>query len=153
MTGGHLTDFQESLQAAVMPKKSKRPRRSSSAAFKQAAIDLVVNQRYSFKAAVDAVGVAVKSLRDWHAKLAREPEPCSDDASPLVSSALRNAVELRKPDTNGHSDRGSQYTSDDYQQALMTLNMTCSMSRPSRASRGMLLRQRCHGTFLLVAQA
>ena len=101
MTDGHLTDFQESLQAAVMPKKSKRPRRSSSAAFKQAAIDLVVNQRYSFKAAVDAVGVAVKSLRDWHAKLAREPESCSDDASPLVSSALRNAVELQKPDANG----------------------------------------------------
>ncbi len=53
-------------------------------------------------------------------------------ATPLVSSALRNAVELRKPDTNGllhHSDRGSQYTSDDYQQTLKTLNMTCSMSR------------------------
>jgi putative transposase len=53
-------------------------------------------------------------------------------ATPLVSSALRNAVELRKPDTNGllhHSDRGSQYTSDDYQQTLRTLNMTCSMSR------------------------
>ena len=32
-------------------------------------------------------------------------------ATPLVSSALRNAVELRNPDTNGllhHSDRGSQ---------------------------------------------
>ena len=53
-------------------------------------------------------------------------------ATPLVSSALRNAVESRKPDTNGllhHSDRGSQYTSDDYQQTLKTLNMTCSMSR------------------------
>ena len=53
-------------------------------------------------------------------------------ATPLVSSALRNAVESRKPDTNGllhHSDRGSQYTSDDYQQTLKTFNMTCSMSR------------------------
>jgi len=53
-------------------------------------------------------------------------------ATPLVSSALRNAVESRKPDTNGllhHSDRGSQDTSDDYQQTLKTLNMTCSMSR------------------------
>jgi hypothetical protein len=60
-----------------------------------------------FKAAADAVGIAVKSLRDWHEKLARKPEPCSDDALPLVSSALRNAVELRKSDTNGllhHSD-------------------------------------------------
>ena len=38
-------------------------------------------------------------------------------ATPLVSSALRNAVELRKPDMKGllhHSDRGSQYTSDEY---------------------------------------
>jgi len=53
-------------------------------------------------------------------------------ATPLVSSALRNAVESRKSDTNGllhHSDRGSQYTSDDYQQTLRTLNMTCSMRR------------------------
>jgi len=62
MTGGHLTYFQEALQTAVMPKKSKRPRRSSSAEFKQAAVDLVVKQGYSFKAAADAVGVAVKSL-------------------------------------------------------------------------------------------
>jgi len=53
-------------------------------------------------------------------------------ATPLVSTALRNAIEARKPDTTSllhHSDRGSQYTSDDYQQTLKTLNMTCSMSR------------------------
>jgi len=53
-------------------------------------------------------------------------------ATPLISPALRNAVELRKPDQNGllhHSNRGSQYTSDDYRQTLKTLNMTCSMSR------------------------
>ncbi len=53
-------------------------------------------------------------------------------ATPLVSSALRNAVESRKPDTKDllhHCDRGSQYTSDDYQQTLRTLNMTSSMSR------------------------
>jgi hypothetical protein len=30
---------------------------------------------------VDAVGVAAKSLRDWHVKLVPEPEPCGDDAS------------------------------------------------------------------------
>ena len=103
MTGGHLKDFREFIQETFMSEKSKRSRRSFSAEFKQAAVDLVVKQGYSFK----ATAVAVKSLRDWHAKLAREPEPCSDDASPLVSSALRNAVELRKPDTNGllhHSD-------------------------------------------------
>jgi len=39
---------------------------------------------------------------------------------------------LRQSDTNAllhRSDRGSQYTSDDYQQTLKTLNLTCSMSR------------------------
>jgi putative transposase len=53
-------------------------------------------------------------------------------ATPLVSTALRNAIEARRPDTNSllhHSDRGTQYTSDDYQQTLRTLNITCSMSR------------------------
>ena len=53
-------------------------------------------------------------------------------ATPLVSTTLRNAVEARKPDTKSllhHSDRGSQYTSDDYQKTLRTLNITCSMSR------------------------
>jgi putative transposase len=76
-------------------------------------------------------------------------------ATPLVSTTLRNAIEARRPDTKSllhHSDRGSQYTSDDYQQTLRTLNITCSMSRPRSVLRGMLLRQRCHGTFLLVTQ-
>ena len=67
-----------------MSEKSKRPRRSFSAEFKQDAVDLVVRQGYSFKAAADAVGVAVKSLRDWHAKLAPEPESYDDDASTAV---------------------------------------------------------------------
>ena len=53
-------------------------------------------------------------------------------ATPLVNAALRNAIEARRPDTTSllhHSDRGSQYTSDDYQQTLRTLSITCSMSR------------------------
>ena len=64
-----------------MSEKSKRAHCSFSAEFKQAAVDLVVKQGYSFKAAVDAVGVAAQSLRNWHAKLAQEPESCDDDAS------------------------------------------------------------------------
>ena len=72
-----------------MSEKSKRPRRSFSAEFKQDAVDLVVRQGYSFKAAADAVGVAAKSLRDWHAKLAPEPEPCGDDAS---TAALQDEI-------------------------------------------------------------
>lgn len=53
-------------------------------------------------------------------------------ATELVCEALRQAIENRRP--NGkqllhHSDRGSQYTSDLYQQTLRLLGIDCSMSR------------------------
>lgn len=53
-------------------------------------------------------------------------------ATPIVSEALRNAIEARKPDTSDlihHSDRGCQYTSDAFQRILRTANIVCSMSR------------------------
>ena len=53
-------------------------------------------------------------------------------ATPLVSQALRSAIEKRRPEGSQllhHSDRGCQYTSDAYQQTLKTLGITCSMSR------------------------
>lgn len=53
-------------------------------------------------------------------------------ATELVSAALRQAVESRRPVGQHllhHSDRGSQYTSDAYQQTLRTLGIQCSMSR------------------------
>jgi putative transposase len=53
-------------------------------------------------------------------------------ATPLVSDALRQAIESRRPDGKRllhHSDRGCQYTSDAYQRTLQTLGITCSMSR------------------------
>ena len=53
-------------------------------------------------------------------------------ATELVSEALRQAVEARRPegrDLLHHSDRGCQYTSDAYQQTLRTLGIQCSMSR------------------------
>lgn len=53
-------------------------------------------------------------------------------ATGLVSDALRAAIESRRPDGQQllhHSDRGCQYTSDDYQKTLSTLGITCSMSR------------------------
>jgi putative transposase len=53
-------------------------------------------------------------------------------ATPLVSDALRQAIENRRPEGKQllhHSDRGCQYTSDAYQQTLRTLGITCSMSR------------------------
>jgi putative transposase len=54
-------------------------------------------------------------------------------ATPLVSEALRRAIESRRPDDLSqllhHSDRGCQYTSEFYQKTLKTLGITCSMSR------------------------
>jgi putative transposase len=50
----------------------------------------------------------------------------------LVSSALRRAIESRRPDGRQllhHSDRGCQYTSDSYQSTLKALGIECSMSR------------------------
>jgi putative transposase len=53
-------------------------------------------------------------------------------ATELVSTALRLAVESRRPAGQHllhHSDRGCQYTSDAYQQTLRILGIQCSMSR------------------------
>lgn len=53
-------------------------------------------------------------------------------ATPLVTSAMQNAIEQRRPDPGNlihHSDRGCQYTSSEFQQILKTMNITCSMSR------------------------
>ncbi len=50
----------------------------------------------------------------------------------LVSEALRDAVEKRRPrhcELLHHSDRGCQYTSDGYQKTLRTLGIEVSMSR------------------------
>lgn len=53
-------------------------------------------------------------------------------ATELVSEALRQAVQTRRPagqELLHHSDRGCQYTSDAYRQTLRTLGIECSMSR------------------------
>ncbi|MDG2991966.1 IS3 family transposase [Candidatus Synechococcus calcipolaris G9] len=50
----------------------------------------------------------------------------------LVLTALSAALGHRKPSSAGllfHSDRGSQYASHDYQQALRQANIACSISR------------------------
>lgn len=49
--------------------------------FKRDAVRLVVEEGYSFRAAAEAVGVSEKSLRDWHARLAPQPEACGEDAT------------------------------------------------------------------------
>jgi len=52
-------------------------------------------------------------------------------ASRLVVDALGMAVQRRLPDADlvAHSDRGSQYASEHYQQLLARQGITCSMSR------------------------
>jgi putative transposase len=49
----------------------------------------------------------------------------------LVSSALQMAIRHRRPQPGllHHSDRGSQYASDDYQDILHQVKMVCSMNR------------------------
>jgi transposase len=56
-------------------------RRRFSEDFKRDAVRLVVEEKYTFSAAAKAVGVSVKSLRDWHQKWAPEPTPCGEDAT------------------------------------------------------------------------
>ena len=63
-------------QSAMHPNRRRFPEE-----FRQDAVRLVVDQKYSFKAAAKAVGVSEKSLRDWHKKLAPAPEPCGEDAT------------------------------------------------------------------------
>ncbi|MCA9154822.1 MAG: IS3 family transposase [Planctomycetales bacterium] len=53
-------------------------------------------------------------------------------ATELVATALRNAIESRRPtgkELLHHSDRGCQYTSEAYQRMLQSLGIECSMSR------------------------
>ena len=72
----------------------KRQYRRFSEEFKRDAVGLVVNEGYSFKAAAKAVDVSEKSMRDWHAKFAPQPEPCGDDAT---AEQMRDEIKrLRK---------------------------------------------------------
>ena len=77
-----------------MSKKNERIRRTFSDEFKQDAVNLVVKQGYSFAAAARAVDVSSRSLREWHAKLASEPEAC-DETSSLEELTAENK-RLRK---------------------------------------------------------
>lgn len=56
-------------------------RRSYSEEFKREAVRLIVEEKYSFRAAATAVGVSEQSLRGWHAKYAPAPTPCGEGAT------------------------------------------------------------------------
>ena len=49
--------------------------------FKQSAVRLVVEEKYTFKAAAAAVGVSEPTLRAWHARFAPQPAACGEDAT------------------------------------------------------------------------
>jgi len=61
--------------------RSQRGRRHFSEDFKRDAVRLIVDEKYSFSAAAQAVGVCSRTLRDWHQKYAPPSEPCGDNAT------------------------------------------------------------------------
>ena len=64
-----------------MSSQEKRQRRTFAEEFKRDAVNLIVVEGYSFRAAAEAVNVNENSLRNWHKKYAPEPEPCGSEAS------------------------------------------------------------------------
>ena len=62
--------------------------------FKHEAVRLVVDEKYTFSAAAKAVGVSVKSLREWHRKFAPKPMPCDENAT--VNELREENKRLRK---------------------------------------------------------
>ncbi len=64
-----------------MSSQEKRQRRTFPEEFKRDAVNLIVVEGYSFRAAAEAVNVNETSLRNWHRKYAPEPEPCGPEAS------------------------------------------------------------------------
>lgn len=70
------------MTSSVSRSQAKHPcRRRFPEDFKRDAVRLIVEEKYTFSAAAQAVGVSTKSLRDWHQKFAPEPTPCGDKAT------------------------------------------------------------------------
>ncbi len=78
---------------AISPEPSANRRRYPED-FKRSAVRLVTDERYTFKAAAQAVGVSQKSLYDWHKKFAPRPVPCGRDAT--VANLQAENKRLRK---------------------------------------------------------
>jgi transposase len=62
--------------------------------FKQDAVRLIVEEKYSFKAAAAAVGVCEKTLRDWHKRYAPPPTPSGENAT--VAELREEVTRLRR---------------------------------------------------------
>ena len=74
------------------------PRRRFTESFQRDAVGLVTHERYSFKAAAQAVGVSDNSLRKWHKQYAPSPQPCGQDGTvePLQAENHRLRKQLRR---------------------------------------------------------
>ena len=59
---------------------------------KRDAVRLVTHERYSFKAAAQAVGVSDNSLWQWHKKYAPQPSPCGQNATVEQLQAENNRL-------------------------------------------------------------
>jgi transposase len=64
----------------------------------QQAVRLVTDQKYTFKAAAEALGIGEQNLRQWHAKHAPPPVPCGEHATldELRAENRRLQRELRR---------------------------------------------------------
>jgi len=81
------------VQTGTSQESSRKGRRYPED-FKREAVRLVVDEKYTFKAAAQAVGVSEKSLHDWHKRFAPRPVPCDDDAT--VAELQAENKRLRK---------------------------------------------------------
>jgi len=68
-------------QTGSRPSPSPPPQGRFTESFKREAVRLVAHERYSFKAAAQAVGVSDNSLRKWHKQYASSPQPCREGAT------------------------------------------------------------------------
>jgi transposase-like protein len=61
--------------------------------FKRDAVRLVVEEKYSFKAAAEAVSVCEKTLRDWHKRFAPPPSAAKTPRSKSFGKKTRGCAD------------------------------------------------------------
>jgi len=84
-----MSETQPPVAVEPSPKSRRYPED-----FKRAAVRLVTDEKYTFKAAAQAIGVSEKSLHDWHKKFSPPPVPCGEDAT--VAELRSEVKRLRK---------------------------------------------------------
>ena len=103
MTQSNLTSQPSATSNTQGSQPAKRQYRQFSQDFKRNAVNLVVNDNYTFKAAANAVNVSEKSLRDWYAKFAPQPKPCGENAT---AQQMRDEIkQLRKQLKQAETER------------------------------------------------